>query len=92
MSDAPITQKEMIELFGEAMPIEAVNLIWNGPDDMTVGECRAKLREIAAKEANPVKKIIRFIDKRMLSPDIEEMAYRELRDKILPYCEQLLKS
>lgn len=55
MTDSsPITRDEMIEMFGDAMPIEAVNLIWNGPPGMSVGECRVKLREIAAnRKAEP---------------------------------------
>lgn len=50
MSTDPITREEMIKLFGETMPIEAVNLVWNSPGNMTIGEVRAALREIAAKK------------------------------------------
>lgn len=49
MSEAPITQAEMIELFGETMPIEAVKLAWEAPSEMTLGEIRAKLRQMAPK-------------------------------------------
>lgn len=43
----PITQAEMIQLFGDAMPMEAIALFWESPDEMTFGELRAKLRSIA---------------------------------------------
>lgn len=44
-----ISAEEMIELFGETMPIEAVQLLWSAGDDKTVGELRAELRQIARK-------------------------------------------
>ena len=48
MSDQDkITQEEMVEMFGESMPMEAVTLVWRAPDDMTAGEIRAELRRIA---------------------------------------------
>jgi hypothetical protein len=43
-----ITQQEMIEMFGETMPLEAATLVWEAPDGMTVGDVRKKLRKIAA--------------------------------------------
>ena len=46
---SPITQLEMIEMFGVAMPIEAVELLWDADEYDTIGEVRAKLREIAAQ-------------------------------------------
>lgn len=46
---SPITREEMIEMFGEEMPMEAVVLVWDSPGETTIGEVRAKLREIAAK-------------------------------------------
>jgi len=42
-----ITQEDLIELFGEAMPIEAVNLLWNCPGEWTLGRLRSELRKIA---------------------------------------------
>ncbi len=48
MSQQPITQAEMMELFGATMPIEAVTLIWESPPEMTIGEVRAKLRTMGA--------------------------------------------
>lgn len=48
--EAPITQAELIDMFGEAMPIEAWNLIADEPGDRTIGQVRAKLREIAASQ------------------------------------------
>lgn len=44
-----ITREEMIEMFGEMMPIEAVSLLWEAPGEMTLGEMRAELRRIAAQ-------------------------------------------
>jgi hypothetical protein len=44
---APITKEEMVEMFGEEMPREAVNLVWDSPGEMTVGEIRTELRRIA---------------------------------------------
>lgn len=32
----PITQAEMIEMFGEAMPMEAIVLVADAPDHMTI--------------------------------------------------------
>lgn len=49
MNTGPITNEEMIQLFGETMPMEAVDLLWNASVDKTVGELRHELREIAAK-------------------------------------------
>jgi hypothetical protein len=46
-SDSKITQDEMIAMFGDSMPMEAVKLLHEAPDDMTLAEMRAKLREIA---------------------------------------------
>jgi len=48
-NEGPITQEEMIELFGEAMPIEAVQLLWQADGSATVGQIRAKLREIGQR-------------------------------------------
>lgn len=42
-----ITQAEMASMFGSEMPIEAMELLWNAPGSMTLGEVRARLREIA---------------------------------------------
>ncbi len=45
-----ITQAEMIAMFGEAMPSEAVSLVFNAPPSMTIGELRANLRTIASEK------------------------------------------
>lgn len=45
----PITQDEVYQLFGEELPMEAVQLLWNGSDETTVGELRAKLRDLARR-------------------------------------------
>lgn len=44
MSEEKLTHAELGEIFGKTMPIEAVNLIWNSPDHVTVGEIRRELR------------------------------------------------
>ncbi len=41
-----ITRQEMISMFGESMPIEAMTLLWEAPNEMTIGEIRAKLRQM----------------------------------------------
>jgi len=41
-----ITAEEMRTVFGTDMPIEAVKLLWETPDDWTVGQVRAELRRI----------------------------------------------
>lgn len=48
-ADARITQAEMVALFGETMPIEAVTLLWDSPGTKTIGEIRAELRELARR-------------------------------------------
>ena len=51
MAKAPddrITKNEMVEMFGNEMPIEAVQLLYDAPGEMTLGGVRAKLREMAA--------------------------------------------
>lgn len=48
----PITREEMAAMFGEAMPVEAVNLLFNANPDDTLGEIRARLRAIARRHKN----------------------------------------
>jgi hypothetical protein len=45
---APITLQEMFEMFGEQMPAEAINLLWDSAGTKTIGEVRAELRALAA--------------------------------------------
>lgn len=46
------TQGEMVELFGEEMPIEAAELVFGSAgNDMTIGEVRAKVRQMAATKS-----------------------------------------
>jgi hypothetical protein len=45
----PITQAEMIELFGEAMPPVAVSLVFDGDMSLTIGEVRQRLRDLALR-------------------------------------------
>lgn len=49
-SCAPITREEMIELFGDAMPMEAVQLLWESPGEWTLAQLRAEVRRIAAEK------------------------------------------
>jgi hypothetical protein len=49
MNTGPITQDEMIELFGEAMPIEAWQLLGAADGTKTLADLRGELRAIAAK-------------------------------------------
>lgn len=49
MAGERITQDEMIGMFGERMPTEAMHLLWSADDKMTVGEVRDALRDIARK-------------------------------------------
>lgn len=48
-----ITQSEIVELFGDEMPIEAANLLFNAPDYMTIGEVREKIRALAKEWNTP---------------------------------------
>lgn len=45
---APITKEEMMGLFGEVIPMEAVSLLWESDGSKTVGQLRSELRKIAA--------------------------------------------
>lgn len=47
-----ITQREIVSLFGDTMPIEAVTLLLNASDIMTIDELRQRLRAIAKDNAN----------------------------------------
>lgn len=47
MSEDKITQEEMVALFGSTMPMDAVDLLCNAADNMTLGQARSQLREIA---------------------------------------------
>lgn len=51
---AKITREEMQELFGDAMPIEAVNLVSSSDGSKTVGQIRGELRAIAAQRQSKV--------------------------------------
>jgi hypothetical protein len=47
--DERITQEWLIEHFGSTMPIEAVNLVFDSPGEMTIAELRDELRAMARK-------------------------------------------
>ncbi|MGR3495243.1 hypothetical protein [Citreimonas sp.] len=48
MSEAErITQSELQQLFGDRIPVEAVNLFWNCPPEWTLDKLRAEIRKLA---------------------------------------------
>lgn len=49
MSDERITQQELDSLFGDEIPMEAVQLLFSAPDDMPIPVLREKLTELARK-------------------------------------------
>lgn len=50
MSDDRLSQNEFQELFGDTIPIEAINFVFrDAPPAMTMPEVRAELRKIAAR-------------------------------------------
>lgn len=51
--EAPITQEELREMFGDNLPMEVVSLLYSGDDKLTVGQFRAKVREIAKRTEAP---------------------------------------
>lgn len=50
MTDTRITREEMVAMFGNTLPIEAVKLVWVSPGGRTIGELRDELRRIAASQ------------------------------------------
>jgi hypothetical protein len=55
----------MIDLFGTMMPIEAVNLVSQADDAMTIGEIRARLRKMAQEKRDEVELELRKEIKRL---------------------------
>ncbi len=54
MKDSPITQAEIVHIFGETIPLQAVQLIVDMPAGMTFDEARSQLYTIArARSAAP---------------------------------------
>lgn len=53
MIDEKITQEELVELFGESIPMEAVQVLFDAPDEWTIGMVRAEVRRIAQNVSNP---------------------------------------
>lgn len=47
MAEEKITLTELYRLFGGSIPPEVFELIFNGPDGMTVGEARTRITEMA---------------------------------------------
>lgn len=55
MGDERIKQSEFQQLFGDNIPMEAIQLVFgDGSENMTVAEARVKLREIAARHKTGV--------------------------------------
>jgi len=52
MQGGPITQTEIIELFGDTIPLQAVQLIVDMPARMTFDEVRSQLQAIAGARAS----------------------------------------
>lgn len=44
-----VSQVNIVKIPGDRFLTEAINLIRNAPDDMTIGDIRKRLREMAAK-------------------------------------------
>lgn len=61
MSGEKLTQDELAALFGDTIPIEAVNLIWSSPPEMTVGQIREKLAQMAPgwRRKNAIERAVR---------------------------------
>lgn len=64
MAEERITQEELAEMFGERMPIEAVNLLFGGMAGLTTADVRKDLYAIAVKwnPAVEIKALIADID------------------------------
>lgn len=48
-----LSQNELRELFGDEIPVEAVDIFWNSPGEKTLGEIREELRALAARLKAP---------------------------------------
>lgn len=62
MSDDPerkFTQEELIGLFGDEIPIEVVNIIWNAPEGKTIGQIRSEVREFAEQNKPKLEDLLR---------------------------------
>ncbi|MCK9549159.1 hypothetical protein [Aquamicrobium sp.] len=49
MSDDKMTQQDLASIFGEEIPMEAVQLLFSAPDHMPVPVLREKLNDLARK-------------------------------------------
>jgi hypothetical protein len=91
MEDERITQEWLIENFGDSMPIEAVNLIYDSPGNKTLGEVRAELRAMAANRPKPTLDIRERIAREVMrfqwdsATDISDA--EEVADRILAISE-----
>lgn len=54
MSGEKITQTELTNWFGPKLPVEVYKLLFEAPEDMTIGEIRAKVRAEADKVTDPM--------------------------------------
>lgn len=46
---AKYSQGELLRLFGDRMPVEVVNLLFDAPGDMTLGQIRERIAEMAVE-------------------------------------------
>lgn len=51
MKTGPVTQAEIVEIFGDTIPLQAVQLVTDMPSDMTFDKLRAELKAIARNQA-----------------------------------------
>jgi len=58
----------MIAMFGDEMPLQAVELLWNAAGSKTIGEVRAELRAMARRAKEEVSGYKLFLDMREHPP------------------------
>lgn len=89
MSGEPITSEEMVEMFGSAMPIEAVQLVWNADGSKTVGEIRDDLRALAARRKQEAPDIVERLIGYKRSAYPEDMELHETAGRAADEIERL---
>jgi hypothetical protein len=82
---SPITRDEMRTMFGDTIPMEAVSLLWDSPGEMTVGQIRARLREIAATP-KPAPLLERLRSFARMTENREAVLINEATDEIEGLC------
>jgi hypothetical protein len=51
MKPGPVTQAEIVEIFGDAIPLQAIQLVIDMPSNMTCDQLRGRLKAIARNKA-----------------------------------------